>query len=81
MTVREVVEQVITDLGNISIPLAKMESIGFPIERARQNLGAVIRAWDEEDKQKKEQVNPEEPEVKFEVVPAEDVPEEVRNNG
>ena len=77
MTVREVVEAVAKDLGNISVPLNKMESIGFPIEQARQNLGAVLQAWDEEQKQAQQ----EEPEVKLEVVPAEDVPEEVRNNG
>lgn len=79
MTVREVVEQVKKNLGEINVPVAQMQSIGFPIARAIDGLNAVLQAWDEEDKQNQKQ--PEEPEVKFEVVPAEDVPEEVRNNG
>lgn len=81
MTVREVVEQVKKDLGEINVPVAQMQAIGFPIAQAIDGLNAVLQAWDEEDKQKTEQAKPEEPEVKLEVVPAEEVPEEVRNNG
>lgn len=79
MTVREVVEQVKKGLGEINVPVAQMQSIGFPIAQAIDGLNAVLQAWDEEDKQNQKQ--PEEPEVKLEVVPAEEVPEEVRNNG
>lgn len=81
MTVREVVELVRNDLGNISVPVSQMTTIGVPIARAIDGLDAVLKAWDEEDKQKTEQAKPEEPEMKLEVVPAEEVPEEVRNNG
>lgn len=75
MTVREVVEQVMTDLGNISVPVAQMQSIGFPIAQAVQNLGVVIKAWDEDEKKKQEEQPAEEPEIKLEVVPADEVPE------
>lgn len=79
MTVREVVEQVAKDLGNINVPVSQMQNIGFPIAQAIDGLNAVLQAWDEEDKQNQKQ--PDEPEMKLEVVPAEEVPEEVRNNG
>lgn len=77
MTVREVVEHVMTDLGNISIPVAQTQSIGIPIMQAIQNLGAVIKAWDEEDRKNQEEQPAEEPEIKLEVVPADEVPEDL----
>ena len=77
MTVREVVVQVITDLGNISVPVAQMQNIGIPIAQAVQNLDAVVRAWDEEEKKEKEQEeNADEPEMSLDLVPADEVPEE-----
>ena len=79
MTVREVVEQVAKDLGNINVPVSQMQNIGVPIVQAIQGLNAVIQAWDEEDK-KKQEAKPDEPEIKLEVVPAEEVPEEIRND-
>lgn len=82
MTVREAVVQVITDLGNISVPVAQMQTIGIPIAQAVQNLGAVVRAWDEEEKKgKAQEENEDEPEMSLDLVPADEVPEEVRNNG
>lgn len=80
MTVREVVEQVKKNLGEINVPVAQMQAIGFPIAQAIDGLDAVLKAWDEQEKQE-QQEQPEEPELKLEVVPAEEVPEEVRNNG
>ena len=71
MTVREVVEQVAKDLGNINVPVSQMQNIGVPIAQAIQGLNAVIQAWDEADK-------PEPP--KIEAVPADEVPEEIRND-
>ena len=81
MTVREVVEQVITDLGNISVPVAQMPNIGIPIAQAIQNLCDVVRAWDDDEKKEKEENTDEEPEMSLDLVPADKVPEEVRNNG
>lgn len=71
MTVREVVEQVVKDLGNINVPVSQMQNIGVPIAQAIQGLNAVIQAWDEADK-------PEPP--KIEAVPVNEVPEEIRND-
>lgn len=71
MTVREVVETVKKNLGEINIPVSQMQAIGFPIAHAIDGLDAVLKAWDEADKP--------EP-LKFEVVPADEVPEEIRND-
>ena len=51
MTVREVVEGVIDELGKINIPVTMMESIGFPIARSIANLKQVCAAWDNEPEQ------------------------------
>lgn len=77
MTVREVVEQVAKDLGNINVPVSQMQNIGVPIAQAIQGLNAVIQVWDELDKQ---QAAKEEPEMKIVEVPADEVPEEIRND-
>jgi len=87
MTVREVVELVRNDLGNISVPVSQMTTIGVPIARAIDGLNAVIQAWDEEDKQNREkqetqeQSNPDEPTFTFDVIPEDDALVEAQNNG
>lgn len=87
MTVREVIEQVKKDLGEINVPVAQMQSIGFPIARAIEGLDAVIQAWDDEDKQNREkqetqeQSNRDEPKISFEVIPEDDALVEAQNNG
>lgn len=87
MTVREVVEQVKKDLGEINVPVAQLQSIGFPIARAIEGLDAVIQAWDEEDKQNREKQkaqekpNPDEPTFTFDVIPEDDALVEAQNNG
>ena len=81
MTVREVVELVRNDLGNISVPVSQMTTIGVPIARAIDGLDAVLKAWDEEDKQKEEQSNPNEPKFSFDVIPEDDALVEGQNNG
>lgn len=79
MTVRNVVEMVVSDLGNISVPVSQMSAIGVPIARCVDGLNAVLQAWDEDEK-KKQEAQPDEPEIKLEVVPANEVPEEIRND-
>lgn len=87
MTVREVVELVRNDLGNISVPVSQMTTIGVPIARAIDGLDAVLKAWDDEDKQNRkkqetqEQSNPDEPKISFEVIPEDDALVEGQNNG
>lgn len=56
MTVKEVVENVIKELGAIPVPVNQMESIGFPIARSIQGLNSCIDAWNEEEA--KEQQEP-----------------------
>lgn len=78
MTVRDVVEQVKKELGEISVPVAQMQGIGIPIARAIEGLTVVLKAWDEAEKKDKEEEN------KFEITdlhvePADDAEEQ--NNG
>ena len=49
MTVRQAVENIIRDLGNIPVPISQMESVGFPIARSIQNLKSICAAWDAEE--------------------------------
>ena len=49
ITVRQAVENIIRDLGNIPVPISQMESVGFPIARSIQNLKSVCAAWDAEE--------------------------------
>lgn len=69
MTVREVVEQVIEDLGKVSVPVSQMEDIGFPVARSISALKSVVQAWDEEDAAKAKQE--EEPVIELVAEPAE----------
>lgn len=76
MTVREIVETVIKDLGSINVPVGQLNSIGMPIARAIQGLQMCVNAWNEEEA--KQAAQAQEDDVKLEVVPAEEVPEEIR---
>lgn len=53
MTVREVVEQIINDLGAIEVRMIDMERYGFPIARAINGLKEVCKAWDMQEAQEK----------------------------
>lgn len=77
MTVQEVVEQVISELGGINVPVNQLESIGIPIARAISGLKVCVDAW----KQSEQAAQEEEPKVEMKLVPAEEVPEEERDNG
>lgn len=76
MTVKEIVENVITDLGNINVPVSQLNSIGMPIAHAIQGLRLCVNAWNEEEA--KQAAQAQDDGVKLEVVPAEEVPEEIR---
>ena len=65
MTVRDAVESIIKDLGEIPVPISQMESVGFPIARSIQNLKSICAAWDAEEARQAQQ---EEPEIKLELV-------------
>ena len=57
MTVRQAVENIIRDLGNIPVPISQMESVGFPIARSIQNLKSICAAWDAEEAEKRGKEN------------------------
>lgn len=78
MTVKEIVETVITNLGRINVPVSMLDSVGMPIAHAIQGLQLCVQAWDEEAARQAEQAQEEDDGVKLEVVPAEEVPEEIR---
>ena len=78
MTVKEIVEKVIVDLGNVNVQVSQLNSIGMPIAHAIQGLQLCVQAWDEEAARKAEQAQEEDDGVKLEVVPAEDMTEEDR---
>ena len=78
MTVKEIVEKVIEDLGNVNVPVSQLNSVGMPIAHAIQGLQLCVQAWDEEAARQAAQAQQEDDDVKLEVVPAEEVPEEIR---
>lgn len=78
MTVREIVEMVIKDLGSIDVPVNRLNSVGVPIANAIQGLQLCVQAWDEEEAKQAAQAQEDDDDVKLEVVPAEEVPEEIR---
>ena len=75
MTVKEIVETVIKDLGGINVPVSQLNSVGMPIARAIQGLHLCVQAWDEEAAK---QAQDDDDGVKLEVVSAEDMTEEER---
>ena len=78
MTVKEIVETVITDLGNINVPVSQLNSIGVPITHAIRGLQLCVQAWDEEAARQAEQAQEDDDGVKLEVVSVEDMTEEER---
>ena len=78
MTVKEIVESVITDLGSINLPVSMLDSVGAPIKHAILGLQLCVQAWDEEAARKAEQAQEDDDDVKLEVVSAEDMTEEER---
>jgi hypothetical protein len=57
MTVRDAVESIIKDLGEIPVPISHMETVGFPIARSIQNLKIICAAWDAEEAEKRGKEN------------------------
>jgi len=78
MTVKEVVETVIEDLYGIKLPVSQLDSVGAQIKHAIQGLQLCVQAWNEEEAKQAAQAQEEDDDVKLEVVPAEEVPEEIR---
>ena len=78
MTVKEIVEIVIRDLGNINVPVNMLDGVGMPIARAIQGLQMCVNAWNEEDAKQAAKAQDEDDDVKLEIVPAEEVPEEIQ---
>ena len=76
MTVRDVVEQIVNDLGVIEVKMCDIERYGIPIGRAIAGLNQVLAAWDAQEKEEKQEQNGEEPEVKLELLSAEDAEED-----
>lgn len=80
MTVRQVVEQIIGDLGKIEVRMIDLDRYGIPIARAIAGLQEICKAWDmQEEQEKASQDGQEESEIKLELVSAEEVPEEAKN--
>ena len=44
MTVQEVLEKTITDLNEIQVPMAQLESIGLPLARGIMNIRMCVEA-------------------------------------
>lgn len=78
MTVKEIVETVIEDLYSIKLPVSQLDSVGMPIKHAIQGLQLCVQAWNEEEVKQAAQAQEDDDDVKLEVVPAEEVPEEIR---
>lgn len=92
MSVRQAVENIILDLGNIPVPISQMESVGFPIARSIQNLKSICAAWDAEEALQKQAQQGQAEGIKLEVIPEggkedaqenaqENAPEEEEENG
>lgn len=82
MTVRQVVEQIVKDLGAIEVRMTDINRYGIPIAQAIAGLNEVIKAWDMQEAQEKTaQAGQEEPEFKLELLSDDEVPEEVKNSG
>lgn len=78
MTVRQVVEQIVKDLGAIEVRMSDIERYGIPIARSIAGLNEICKAWDMQEAQEKA-AQEEEPEVEMKLVPMEEVPEEERH--
>lgn len=85
MTVRQVVDQIVKDLGAIEVRMSDIERYGIPIGRAIAGLNEICKAWDMQEAQEKaeqekaaqeDQDGQEEPEFKIDLVPMDEVPEE-----
>lgn len=80
ITIRQVVEQIIADLGKIEVRMSDIDRYGIPIARSIAGLNEICKAWDmQEAREKAAQEEQEEPEFKVELVPMDEVPEEERN--
>lgn len=73
MTVRDVIEQIIKDLGSVEVRMSDIDRYGIPIARAINGLKEVCNAWDREAQETQE-----EQEITMEMVPEEQVPMEER---
>lgn len=49
MTIRDVIQAVINDLGRINVPVGFIEMIGMPVRQAMDNLNACIEAIDRDN--------------------------------
>lgn len=72
MTVEEVINVTIGILQPIQVPIAVMESVGLPIYRAVNNLKECSKAL------AAERERTETPEVSVQLIPEDEVPEEIR---
>ena len=68
MTVREIVETVIKDLGGINVPVSMLDNIGIPIARAIQGLQLCVDAWNEDDAKQDQKLSEDNDDVQLELV-------------
>lgn len=59
MTPYEAIEIVIQDLENVCIPIVFIKQIGIPIARSIENLKLLLESYENNDNQKKDEVNEE----------------------
>ena len=73
LTVKEVLEDVRKILGDINVPVSKIEEIGFPISKAIKGITICLDAFNnstEKQAEQEEELEPAEPRI--EIVPAEE---------
>lgn len=73
MTVKDVLNDVIKLLNGINIPVSMVETVGIPVARAINGINLCINAFDEQEKAKQAE---QEPEIEIrEVDPNDPIPE------